>query len=165
MVQAYSTLAVALWWLMLTAALFWKIWFPFNAKMREAKHQVKYIHAGCGLAGFLVPFIPIISLMASFVQQAKLDPSTDFVSGGLGFSPVRFPPQPCNGNNKDVVFYTIILPSTLILAAGITLILLIFWLVHRVRVVCCCYTYTILTPVTISLGLHLLANLISTTFP
>lgn len=132
MVQVYSTLSVALWWFMLTAALFWKIWFPFSAKMCETKRKVKYIHIGCALAGLLIPFTPVIALMANFAQRVKSDPSTDFVSGGLGFTSVRFPPLPCNGNSKIIVFYTNILPSNLILAAGITLILLIFWLVHRV---------------------------------
>ena len=139
MVQVYSTLSVALWWFMLTAALFWKIWFPFNAKKCEAKHQVKYIHIGCGLAGFLIPFIPVITHMSSFAQRAKSDPTIDFVSGGLGFTSVRFPPLPCNGNSKVIIFYTNIFPSNLILAAGITLILLIFWLVHRVSAQWCCY--------------------------
>ena len=132
MVQVYASLSVAVWWFMLTAALFWKIWFPFNAKTLEAKHQVKYIHISCGVVGLLIPFISVIAPMASFAQRAKSDPFTDFVSGGLGFMSVRFPPQPCNGNNKDIAFYTNILPTNLILAAGITLILLIFWLVHRV---------------------------------
>ncbi len=137
MVQVYSTLSVSLWWIMLTAALFWKIWFPFNAKMLEAKHQVKYIHIGCGLAGLLIPFIPVIAHMASFAQQVKSDPSIDFISGGLGFNFLRFPPVPCYGNSKAIALYTNIFPSDLILAVGITLILLIFWLVHKVSYLLC----------------------------
>ncbi len=132
MVQVYCILSGALWWFMLTAALFWKIWFPFNAKMRETKHQIKYIHIGCGLAGLLIPFIPVIAHMASFAQRVQSDPSTDFISGGLGFTFVRFPPLPCNGRSKNISFYAIILPTNIMLAVGITLILLIFWLVHRV---------------------------------
>ena len=132
MVQSYSTLSVALWWFMLTAALFWKIWFPFNAKNLQAKHQIKYIHIACGLAGFFIPFIPVIAHMANFARQARSDPATDFVSGGLGFTFVRFPPLPCNGRDVDIVFYTNIFPADVILTIGITLILLVFWLVHRV---------------------------------
>jgi hypothetical protein len=134
MVQVYSIISLTVWWIMLTATLFWKIWFPFNAKMREAKHQIKYIHIGCGLAGLLIPFIPVIAHMTSFAEQAKSDPSIDFVSGGLGFTLVKFPPIPCIGNNKSITFYTIILPSTIVLGIGITLILLVFWLVHRVSI-------------------------------
>ena len=134
MVQVYGATSADLWWFMLTAALFWKIWFPLDAKMREAKHQVKYIHLGCGLAGLLIPFIPVIANMASFAQRAKSDPSIDFVSGGLGFTSIRSPPLTCNGNSKAIVFYATILPSNLLLAAGTTLTLLIFWLVHRVSI-------------------------------
>ncbi len=73
-----------------------------SLSMREAKHQVKYIHIGCGLAGFL---IPVIAHMASFAQRVQSDPSTDFLLGGLGFTIVRFPPIPCHGSTKDIIFY------------------------------------------------------------
>lgn len=133
MAQTYSTLAAAIWWLMLTISLFWKIWFPFNARLRESKHQIKYIHLGCILTGVFVPFIPIISLMSAFAVKVKSDPSNvTFVEGGMGFAFLRFPPLPCNGNNKAVVFYTNILPTNIMLAVGITLVILIFWLVHKV---------------------------------
>lgn len=134
MVQVYSTLAIALWWFMLTAALFWKIWFPFNARIRETRKQIKYIHATCVLIGVLVPLIPIITLMSSFAEKVNSDSTIDttFLNGGLGFVTVRFPPLPCNGNNKVIIFYTNILPSDILLAIGITFIILIYWLVHKV---------------------------------
>ena len=132
MFVTYASLSLSLWWFMLTAALFWKIWFPFNAKKCEANHQVKYIHIGCGIAGFLIPFIPVIAHMASFAQQAKSDPAIEFVSGGFGFIFANFPPLVCHGRSKVVIFYSTILPITLLLAVGITFILLIFGLVHRV---------------------------------
>ena len=136
MVQVYSTLAAAIWWFMLTISLFWKLWFPFNARRRESKHQIKYIHISCILIGILVPFIPIIALMSNYSIQLKSNPSnTTFVSGGLGFASVRSPPVPCNGNSKEVIFYTNILPADIMLAVGITLIILIFWLVHKVCII------------------------------
>ena len=130
----YSTLSVGLWWFILTVALFWKVWFPFHAKSYEVKHKNKYIHITCAILGLLIPLVPIIALMCSFAVQLESaeSPGTDFVSGGMGFSTVRFPPLPCNGNNKSVVFYTIILPTNILLASGITLTILIFWLVHKV---------------------------------
>lgn len=134
MVQVYCTLAAAIWWLMLTISLFWKLWFPFNARLRETRHQIKYIHAGCVLIGVLVPFIPIIALMSGFAVKVESDPSNgSFVSGGLGFASIRYPPVPCNGNSKAIIFYTNILPTNIMLAFGINLIILIFWLVHKVR--------------------------------
>ncbi len=116
MIEVYIGPALSLWWIMLTTALFWKIWFPFNAKMHETKHQVKYIHIGCGLAGLLIPFIPVIAHMASFAQQVKSDPSIDFVSGGLGFKVLHFPPLPCHGSSKVIIFYANVLPLDIMAA-------------------------------------------------
>ena len=132
MVQVYSTLSLALWWFMLAAALSWKIWFPIKAKMFEKNGRDKLIHISCALAGFLIPFIPIIAHMATFAKTANSDPNLSFLSGGLGFAFVRYPPLPCNGLNVEVVFYTNIFPADIILTAGITLILLMLLRVHRV---------------------------------
>lgn len=133
MVQTYCTLAAGIWWLMLTISLFWKLWFPFNARLRESKHQIKYIHLGCVLIGVLVPFIPIIALMSGYAVKVQSDPSNvTFVSGGMGFSSIRSPPIPCNGNSKVIVFYSNIFPTNIMLAIGINFIMLIFWLVHKV---------------------------------
>ena len=134
MVQVYSTLSAALWWFMLTAALFWKIWFPINARLWEKKKRIKYIHLGCICIGVFVPFIPLITLMSSFARRVSSDSSLSFVAGGLGFASVRFPPLPCNGNDKQIIFYTHILPTDILLATGITFIILIFWLVHKVKI-------------------------------
>ncbi|ORU95081.1 MAG: hypothetical protein A6F71_10480 [Cycloclasticus sp. symbiont of Poecilosclerida sp. M] len=134
MVQVYSTLSVALWWFMLTAALFWKIWFPINARLRETKHHIKYIHIVSVLIGALTPLIPVIALMSRFADNVNTDTTsnTTFLQGGLGFASVRFPPVPCNGNSKVIIFYTNILPADILLATGITFIVLIFWTVHKV---------------------------------
>lgn len=136
MAQVYSTLSVALWWFMLVAALFWKIWFPFNAKIHEVKLHVKYIHIGCVIIGVMIPFIPIIALMSGFAESLKSDNPLNrtFISGGLGFVGVRFPPISCNGYDKVIIFYAIILPTNIILTSGITLTILIFWLVHKVSI-------------------------------
>ena len=129
-VQVYTFPSLALWWLMVTVTLFWKICFPLDLQIREAKKQTKYIHLGFSLVGLLVPLIPVIAVLAHFrVQNPSL---SDFVSGGLGFNSVRSPPLACNTASVNLIFYTTILPITFILAVGLTLVLLIFWLIHRV---------------------------------
>ena len=137
MVQVYTTLAAAVWWLMLTVALFWKIWFPFNARHQQSKGQIKYIHLGCGLTGLLVPLIPVIAHVSAYAAEFNSKPSNNvsFVSGGLGFTSIRFPPVPCNGRSEEIIFYTNILPADIMLGIGITLITLIFWMVHKVSTV------------------------------
>ena len=133
MVQVYSTVAASLWWFMLTAVFFWKIWFPLHARSWQETKKNKYLHFGCCLLGILVPVIPVISLMVGFAIQ--INPSNDelsFLSGGLGFSLARFPPLPCFGTNQAITFYSIVLPTDILLTAGITLTILVFWTVHRV---------------------------------
>ena len=133
MVQAYSTLAVSLWWFMLAAALFWKIRFPHHSRSFQNTNKMACLHIGCGLAGLLIPLVPVIALMSGYAVRIKSS-GESFISGGLGFTNVRFPPQPCNGNNKAIVFYSIILPTNLLLAIGITLTILILWIIHKVSV-------------------------------
>ena len=126
---------MAIWWLMLTAAIFWKVWFPIHARSFELRHKVKYVHLVCGIVGFLLPFIPLIAIMSKFSVDLKSQdpPKPSFWKGGLGFNQVRFPPVPCVTTDKNTLFYSVILPSDIILATGITLIILIFWLVHKVQ--------------------------------
>ena len=133
MVQVYSTVATSLWWFMLTAAFFWKIWHPLNARSWQVTNKIKYIHCGCCLLGVFIPMIPVISLMVGFaIQINSSNDELSFLSGGLGFSLARFPPLPCFGTNRDIAFYSIIIPTDVLLTAGITLTILVFWIVHRV---------------------------------
>ena len=132
MIQVYSTVSVSLWWFMLAAALFWKIWFPLHARSFQLTRKIKYLHFGCALLGIFIPVIPVISFMIRFAVQVKSSDELSFQAGGLGFASVRFPPLPCNGNDKALIFYSVIFPTDILLAAGITLTVLIFWIVHKV---------------------------------
>ena len=55
-----------------------------------------------------------------------------FLSGGLGYSSIRFPAILCASSNRDAAFYGLVLPIDIIIATGCTLLLIIFWSVHRV---------------------------------
>ena len=116
-VEAYVSFSISLWWFMLTAALFWKIWFPINARMRETKRQIKYIHIACVLIGTLIPLIPVM---------------LKFTGGKPGFNLVRFPPLPCTGSDTTVSFYSGVFPTDILVGIGITFVILIFWRVHKV---------------------------------
>ncbi len=54
------------------------------------------------------------------------------MAGGMGFGYVRFPPMPCNGRNVAILYYSLVLPTNLILGVGITLTILVLWRVHIV---------------------------------
>ena len=102
--------------------------------------KVKYIHITCVIAGILLPLLPIITSMAKFAMDIRKqnEKSTSqikndlFLSGGLGFTTSRFPSILCAGRDQDVIFYTVVLPINIILASGCTILINIFWSVHKV---------------------------------
>ena len=124
---------MSLWWLFHITSLFWKVIFPFHARILN---KVKYIHITCVIIGILIPLLPVIASMANFAVnlQKQSENSTSklqFISGGLGFRSNRFPPLLCTGTSRDATFYSLILPLDIILASGCTMLLIIFWSVHK----------------------------------
>ncbi len=111
----YVLLQLALWWIFHVSILFWKIRFPFHARSFETARRFKYVHIVCVIVGLLVPWIPIIVV---------------FANGG--FSVVAFPPLPCTGREAGPTFYGLVLPVILLLQIGITLLIILFWTVHKV---------------------------------
>ena len=103
------------------AVLFWKISFPFHAKHFESARRFKYVHIVTVAVGLFVPTVPII---AQFI-----------VGGSKGaFRQTRYPPFLCDGQSKDIAFYGVALPIVLLLQVGFTLLIVIFWVIHKVCV-------------------------------
>ena len=133
MVFTYTLVQLATWLLFHTVALFWKIAFPFHARSFKASQKIKYIHIACAIAGFTLPLVPIIASVAD--SAVDYDPSTtniSFLDSGLGFAQTRFPPILCTGSDGDVVFYSVVLPIDIALAFGCSLLIYIFWMIHKV---------------------------------
>lgn len=130
----YTLVQLAVWWLFHTTTLFWKIRFPFHSRSFEASHKIKYIHIGCVIAGVVLPLVPILTSMADFAVDLKSNPSRNvsFISGGLGYGQTRFPPILCTGSDRNAVYYSVVLPIDMILAVGCSLLVIIFWIVHKV---------------------------------
>ena len=76
---------------------------------------MKYLHIVTVVVGIVLPFVPVI---------------TAFGTGGFTIS--RFPPVLCVPNNTDATFYSLLLPSLIIVAVGITLLIVLFWKIHKV---------------------------------
>ena len=75
--------------------------------------------------------------MADFAVDLKSDEvlkrhNVTFVSGGMGYGFAQFPPVICIGTDSDSVFYSIVLPLIILLGIGITIIILLFWVIHKV---------------------------------
>eukprot|EP00731_Ephydatia_muelleri_P026477 Em0018g577a len=95
-VYYYALLQLAIWWICHVAALFWKVKFPFHAK---AFNNVKFVHIMVVVVALLIPVAPVISA---------------FVTGGFTMS--SFPPVFCVTKNSNAVYFTLILPISLIVA-------------------------------------------------
>ena len=127
-----------IWWFFHISSFFWKVVFPFHSRSFEVSGRIKHIHISCAVIGIVLPFIPIITSMSKFAADVhgqannESSPGELFLSGGLGFASPRFPAILCVGSNRNVVFYSLVLPIDLILAIGCTLLLIIFWSVHKV---------------------------------
>ena len=112
-VYYYALLQLAIWWICHVAALFWKVNFPFHAK---AFNNVKFVHIMVVVVALLIPVAPVISA---------------FVTGGFTMS--SFPPVFCVTKNSNAVYFTLILPISLIVAIGTTLLILILATILKVQ--------------------------------
>ena len=121
----YCLFQLAVWWFCHEISLFWKIRFPFHARSFETTHRIKYVHITMVIVGLVLPALPVI------VTFTAGDPS--------GFGLTRFPPILCTGLQRDSTFYSLVLPIDILSAIGIPLLIIIFWIVHKVIVV---YTHS-----------------------
>ena len=108
----YALLQIAVWWLLHVAAIFWGIKFPFRAKSLAASNRQKYLHIFMVLLGLILPIIPVITTLAR---------------GGFVFTPIL-----CIGRKDNATFYSLILPMIILMQIGISMLIIIFWTVHKV---------------------------------
>ena len=100
-------------WLCHVLAIFWTVKFPLSAKNFESKGYFLFVHIGMVVVALVIPVIPVA-----------------IVFGTGGFTLTRFPPLICFARNVDVTFYALNLPLCILLATGITLIVLIFYALY-----------------------------------
>ena len=136
-VLLYCLLQVSIWWLFHTSALLWKVKFPFHARSFQKSGKVKYIHITCVWIGILIPLIPVIANMVGFAHEVQSNPdlqerNVTFASGGLGFVIIRFPPVLCYGYNGSLTFYASVLPIIIVLFIGLTELVFLLALIHKV---------------------------------
>ena len=126
----YTLFQLMVLWLCHIPTLFWGLKFPFQANAFKRSHRMKYLHIASVVVGVLVPFVPVFATMIQFSYGKS---SAEAVRGGLGFGVIRFPPIICMGRHKDTTFYSLVLPLSIILMIGITLLIFVFWIIHKVR--------------------------------
>ena len=110
----YGTMNHTLWWFIHVSCVFWKVVFPIHARSYQSKYT--YIHIALVIAGLAIPIPSVIAGFATggYVNQA-------------------FPPQICTVENPDAQYYSLWLFINLLLIAGITMLIIICWKVHKVK--------------------------------
>ena len=112
----YVALQQVLMWFLHILAVYWKIRFPLHAKSFEVKGYATYVHVAMLALIILLPFISIAVV---------------FGTGGCRLS--RFPNIICQAKDPDATFYALVLPMSILTAAGISVIILIFWVLYYVK--------------------------------
>ena len=107
----YCALQQVFIWFFHVVVMFWGIKFPFSSRRFRKKGYAKYLHLSLVLLLFVLPVITLV---------------VGFETGG--YSMPRFPPTTCLAVNPDAAFYSFILPITVIMALGISLVACMFCL-------------------------------------
>ena len=111
----YTLMQLSMWWFFHIITLFWKIRFPFHARSFENVHGFKHLHITAVILGVVLPLIPSTSMIAT----------GGFVIG-------RFPPVVCQPSDLATAFYSVEVPIIVMVQIGISLLVIIFWTIHKV---------------------------------
>ena len=109
----YGVIQLAVWWFCHVVSLFWGIRFPFHARSFKAAHRLKYIHIPMVIVGLVLPALPVTLISTAGVQDSSLPSSKSLQSASL-------------------TFYSVFLPANVLFAAGIPLLIIIIWVIHKV---------------------------------
>ena len=100
--------------------MLWGVKFPFHYSNIKQRGYIRYIHIGMVLTALLLPCV-----------------SVGIVFGTEDFTLMDFPPSVCTAGDPDVSTYAIVLPFSILMAGGISLIAVILQelvLVRRLNV-------------------------------
>lgn len=102
-------------WIMVHALfLCWSVAFPFGYRQLKLSGRLRHAHIATLLLALIVPLPgPLVHLKDGYV-------------------PGNAPALVCIGQNVDVIFYTFILPVSIIVAFAVCLLVIIFWTIFKV---------------------------------
>ena len=116
----WCVIQIAVLWMCHVCIIFWTVKYPVHYMRCTANHQMKYIHASVAVVAIIIPTIVV---------------AVAFATGG--FVNNRFPPVLCLSRNADAGFFSLVLPISIITPSGVSLLLIVFWTLHKVN-----YPYT-----------------------
>lgn len=110
----YGLLQLIMWMLFHTLGICWIVAFPIHYRRTNLK-MLKSIHIMTVTAALIFPAIPIIFQLAMG-----------------GYRPYYSPPRFCNGMNSSITYWTLLLPSTIILVVIMFALMVVFWIISKV---------------------------------
>ena len=106
---------IAVLWLCHVSIIFWTVSWPAHYMTFTANHHMKYIHVLIMIAATLAPSVVLI---------------VAFMTGGFRNS--RFPPVLCVPKSADAGFYSLVLPISVMIPTGASLLLIAFLTIRKV---------------------------------
>ena len=108
-----------LWAICLVVMVFLGVVFPIHMKRLSASGKIKYIHITMVLLGLIVPCMPV---------------AVAFGTGGFSPRDIVFPPIVCFGRDREATIYSNSIVDSILLATGISLLILVFYKLIKVNV-------------------------------
>ena len=112
----YLLLQLTLWGTFHALGLCWSIAFPFHYRRFKTEGRVKYVHVITVVLGLILPAIPALA------------PLVD------GYTITLSQIDTCVGRNMDITFFTTILPISILVAADSTVLIILFWIIFKVKI-------------------------------
>lgn len=114
MVFIYCLEQTAIWAMLHAIFLFWSLRYPFKYRELKISERIRYAHIISVIVAIVVPLFPaLINLKGGYVLTS-------------------IPSLACVGRSTEYIYYTIILPVSVILAILISLLALIVWTIFKV---------------------------------
>jgi len=114
---------LVLLWLFHVVTMFWGVYWPFQASVLPASKRV-VLHICASALALTLPIVPVCIIF--YLSTEK-------------FTITRFPPVLCAAGSLKYNFYAFMLPISIIIASGLTLLVLIFWKLAKVSWEFFCY--------------------------
>ncbi len=138
MIITYVVFQLSIWWLIHTIMLTYSIRYPFQAQMVLVKGRKRTtLHMICVVLGMLLPMAPILASVADYTVDVEKHTAGQSVTSihGFGFGAPDYPPIICTAINKDIIFYSSIVPMGVVLGIGGSVLTVCVWLIQKVSIV------------------------------
>ena len=113
----YGLVQVCVWAILDNIFMFWALKFPFSYRQLLLSGRIHLAHIISATLGLFIP------MPAALVQLVD------------GYTIIFAPPLTCNGRNIDHIYYTLILPISVVIGITTLMQMIIVWTIFKVLVI------------------------------